>query len=100
MPKRTMPRRNSRRAPNRSPSDPPTRSSEPSVSRYASTTHCWSASPPPRSSWIAGSATLTTLPSTKTMLEPRMHAIRTSRLLFDGARCSILADGRKVVTDG
>jgi hypothetical protein len=49
---------------------------------------------------MAGRATLTTLPSTKTMLEPRMQATRTSRLRFDGARCSILADGRKVVTDG
>ena len=50
MPKPMIPSRNSRRAPKRSPSDPPTSSSEPSVRRYASTTHCCSASPPPRSS--------------------------------------------------
>jgi mannose-6-phosphate isomerase-like protein (cupin superfamily) len=87
---------NMRRAPNRSPSDPPTSRRVPSVSRYASTTHCWRASPPPRSRWIAGRATLTTLPSTKTMLEPRMHAIRTSRLRDDCARCSILADRRRL----
>src|SRR5207253_5827986 len=95
-PKAVTPSAKMRLPPKRSPSEPPTRMSAPSVSRYASTTHCWRASPPPRSRWIAGRATLTTLPSTKTMLEPRMHAIRTSRLRDDCARCSILADRRRL----
>src|SRR5438046_10675682 len=60
--------------------DPPRRISAPRVSRYASTTHCCSASPPPRSFWIDGSATLTTVESTKTIVDPRMHAARISRL--------------------
>ena len=55
-----------------SPSEPPTRMSEPSVSRYASTIHCWAARPPPRSRWIGGSATLTTEPSMNTIDEPRI----------------------------
>src|SRR5688572_26438614 len=37
--------------------------SDPSVSRYALTTHCWPDSPPPRSSLIAGRATLTAVES-------------------------------------
>src|SRR5205085_5399615 len=45
---------------------------------------------------MAGSATLTTLPSTKTMLEPRMQAISTSRLRDDAGRCLILADTRRL----
>jgi hypothetical protein len=91
MPKATMPARKTRRAPKRSPSEPPTSSSDPSVSRYASTTHCCSARPPPRSRWIAGSATLTTVESTKTTIEPRMQATRTRRFRVSGARRSILA---------
>jgi hypothetical protein len=90
-PKPTIPIRKTRRGPKRSPSEPPTRRSEPSVSRYASTTHCCSASPPPRSRWIAGRATLTTVESTKTMTEPRMQATRTSRLRVSGDRRSIFA---------
>src|SRR6476661_6532171 len=62
-----------------SPSEPPTRISEPSVRRYESTTHCWVASPPPRSCWIAGSATLTTEPSMKAIDEPRMLATSVQR---------------------
>jgi hypothetical protein len=83
--------RKTRRGPKRSPSEPPTSRSDPSVRRYASTTHCCSASPPPRSRWIAGSATLTTVESTNTVIDPRMHATRTRRLRSSGDRCSILA---------
>ena len=90
MPKPTIPIRNMRLAPKRSPREPPTRRSEPSVSRYASTTHCWSASPPPRSSSIAGSATFTTVESTKTMTEPRMQATSTSRLRRVRSGCAML----------
>src|SRR5215208_5472675 len=42
--------------------------------------HCWSASPTSRSARIFGSATLTIVPSTNTTAEPRMQAIRVSRL--------------------
>ena len=45
---------NTRRRPSRSPSEPPTSSSDASVSRYASTTHCWTARPPWRLERIAG----------------------------------------------
>ena len=61
---------NTRTSPKMSPSEPPTRISEPSVSRYASTIHCCAASPPPRSRWIGGRATLTTVASMKTIDEP------------------------------
>ncbi len=47
-PKSPTPSVNIRTSPKMSPSEPPTRISEPSVRRYASTTHCWAASPPPR----------------------------------------------------
>jgi hypothetical protein len=63
-----------------SPSDPPSRINEPSVSRYALLTHCCPASPPPRLRWIDGKATLTTLPSSNAMLDPRMVATSVSRL--------------------
>ena len=78
-PKPATPRANTRRSPKMSPSEPPIRSSEPSVRRYAFEVHCWPASPPPRSSWIAGSATFTTVESTVTTVVPRIAATRTSR---------------------
>jgi hypothetical protein len=71
-PKPTRPAENTRRRPSRSPRDPPTSSSDDSVSRYASTIHCWSARLPWRSARIDGSATFTTVPSRNTMPEPRM----------------------------
>jgi mannose-6-phosphate isomerase-like protein (cupin superfamily) len=45
---------------------------------------------------MAGSATLTTLPSRKTTNEPRMHAARMRRLRVAGDRCSILANAMEV----
>src|SRR6185312_6102733 len=75
------PTRKMRRRPSRSPSEPPTNSSDESVSRYASTTHCWVARPACRSSRRAGSATFTTLPSRNTTPDPRMDAIRVSLFL-------------------
>jgi hypothetical protein len=74
-----VPSANTRRRPNRSLSEPPIRISDDSVSRYASTIHCCSASPASRSLRIAGSATLTTVLSMKTIAEPRMHATSVSR---------------------
>src|SRR4029453_11310953 len=62
-----------------SPSEPPTRISEPSTSRYALETHCCAGRPPPRSRWIAGSATLTIVPSIVATAEPRMAATSVSR---------------------
>src|SRR5687767_1264557 len=50
-----------------------------SVSMYASTTHCWPASPVSRSDWIAGRATLTTVESRKTIVDPRIVASRVRR---------------------
>src|SRR3954452_16912598 len=62
-----------------SASDPATRISEPSVSRYALETHCWPASPPPRSARIDGSATLTTVASRPATKEPMIAAASASR---------------------
>jgi hypothetical protein len=78
-PKHATPSVNIRTSPKMSPSEPPTRMSDPSVSRYASTIHCWVARPPPRSRWIDGSATFTTVPSRNTIAEPRMLASRVKR---------------------
>ena len=74
-PKLATPSVNIRSSPKMSPSEPPTRMSEPSVSRYASTIHCWAASPPPRSLSIAWRATLTTEPSMKAIDDPRTLAM-------------------------
>src|SRR3954453_11837104 len=83
-PKATTPNANTRRSPNRSPSDPPISSSDPSVTRYAFEVHCWPARPPPRSRAMAGRATFTTVESTVTTVVPRMQATRIHRL-----RCEV-----------
>ena len=62
-----------------SPSEPPIRISDPSASRYAFDTHCCAESPPPRSCSIAGSATLTIVPSSIATEEPRIAATRVRR---------------------
>ena len=77
----TRPKTKMRRRPYRSPSDPPRRRNADSVSVYAVTVHCRSASPTWKSRPMLGSATLTTLPSRKAMPEPRMVANRTQRPL-------------------
>src|SRR5215216_4018799 len=74
---------NTRRAPNRSPSEPPIRISELSVTRYAFAVHCCPASPPPRSSAMAGSATFTTVESTVTTVVPRIAATSVSCLVLE-----------------
>ncbi len=79
-PKSVTPSVNIRTSPKMSPSEPPRRISEPSVSRYASTTHCCEASPPPRSRWIAGSATFTTVMSMNAIDDPRIVAMSAKRL--------------------
>src|ERR1700683_671797 len=70
------PNRNIRRRPNVSPSEPPTRISEPSNSKYASTTHCKSVTVAPKLVCKAGSATFTTVLSMKAILEPSIVATR------------------------
>ena len=64
------PSRNTRLRPKRSPSAPPTSNNAARNSAYASMIHCASAPLASRLRWIAGSATLTTVPSMKAMLEP------------------------------
>src|SRR2546421_1274365 len=46
-------------------------------SAYVSTIHCTSLAVAPRSRWMTGRATLTTEPSIKAMLDPRMVATST-----------------------
>src|SRR3954451_14693973 len=87
VPKPASPTAKIRRRPSRSPSEPPTSSKETSVSRKPVTIHCWVARPASRSSPIAGSATLTTVPSTNTTAEPRTHAISVRRLVRASATC-------------
>ncbi len=73
------PTRNTRRRPNRSPSEPPSTSSDPSVSRYAVITHCNDANPTSKSAPIAGSAAFTTVPSRNATPDPRTDAAITHR---------------------
>ena len=78
-PKPTRPETNISLRPNLSPSEPPTSSSATRASRYASTTHCCPESPASRSSAIAGSATLTTVASRKTTVDPMIAATSVHR---------------------
>jgi hypothetical protein len=75
----TTPIRNTRRRPARSPSEPPSRISAASVRVYAVTVHCNPASDACRCLPIVGSATLTTVESSNTMLDPSTVAISTQR---------------------
>ncbi len=79
-PKSATPIAKMRRLPKRSPKAPPTSNSAASIRAYDSTTHCASKAVAWKSRWIAGSATLTTVPSTKAMPEPRIAATSTQRL--------------------
>ncbi len=81
-PKPISPAANRRRRPSRSPSEPPTRSNDERVSRYDSTTHCCSARPPCSAARIAGSATLTIVPSRNTIPDPRIAAISATRFVL------------------
>src|SRR5271168_437188 len=74
--KTQTPKRNIRRRPNVSPSEPPTRINEPSSSKYASTTHCKSATVAPKLLCKAGSATFTTVLSINAMLDASIVATR------------------------
>src|SRR5712691_11857077 len=59
-----------------SPRDPPTSIKAASKRAYASTTHCTSTTVALRLACSAGKARLTTLPSMKAMLDPRIVAAR------------------------
>jgi hypothetical protein len=74
---RNTPTVNTRRRPYKSPAAPPSRISAARKSAYDSTTHCASATVAFSARWILGKATLTTVPSIKARLEPRMVAVRT-----------------------
>ena len=65
--KTTRPKRNSLLRPSRSPARPPSRRKPPKTRVYAFTIHCRFASDRPRSFWIEGSATFTTVASSTTM---------------------------------
>ena len=77
--KEARPNTNTRRRPNRSPSEPPRMISAPRVSRYASVIHCRSLSPVCRSRAMVGRATLTTVESRKATPEPSTAVARTQR---------------------
>src|SRR5467141_331671 len=65
-----------------SPGEPRSSRSAASKSAYASTTHCTSTAVALRLVCSAGSATLTTVPSMNTMLDPRIVAARIHRPSF------------------
>ena len=65
--KTTTPATNSRRRPMKSAARPPSSRKPPKASVYAFTTHWRELAEKPRSSWIDGRATLTTVPSRTTM---------------------------------
>src|SRR4029450_2935942 len=85
-PKAATPATKTRRRPKMSPSEPPISRNDPRVRREASTAHCCVDRPAFRSSAIAGSATLTTVPSRNAIPDPRMHTTRTSVLLGTASR--------------
>src|ERR1700679_2414912 len=73
------PIRNTKRRPSRSPSAPPTRIKAARNKPYDSTTHCTPTTLAWRPVCNAGRATLTTVPSIKAMLEPKIVAARIHR---------------------
>ena len=86
------------RRPSMSASLPPESSSTPKVSAYALTTHSSSELLIPRSPWIDGSATLTTVLSSMIMNNPTATATSVHHLRFSGVRSR--ARMEKSVEDG
>jgi hypothetical protein len=74
-----IPIMNRRRRPMRSPSRAPVISRTANVSVYAATSHCMVASLPPMSPRIAGAATLTIVPSTRSMISAMRTMARTAQ---------------------
>ena len=79
------PARKSRRRPNRSPARPPSSRKPPNTSVYALMTHWRFAALNPRSVWIDGSATLTTVASSTTMNCARQTMTRTTQRLLSAS---------------
>jgi hypothetical protein len=73
--KPAIPIRNTRLIPTMSPSRPPVINVAARARVYAATIHSTDAEPAPRSAWIAGSATLTTVVSIRSM---KLATIRTT----------------------
>ena len=73
------PIRNTRRRPNRSPSEPPSRISEARLSEYPLTVHCKEAAEAWKSVPMCGSATFTTVMSMNVSAEPSTVASSTHR---------------------
>src|SRR6266496_2756135 len=74
------------RRPSRSASFPPVRSSTPNVRAEAFTTHSSSEIPMPRSFWIDGSATFTTVLSSMIMNSPTATATSVHHFRFSGVK--------------
>ena len=68
------PTMNRRTRPYRSDNEPLSRIKDESVTMYPLTIHCMPDSPVPRSSWMAGSATVTTVESRNAIPDPRTVA--------------------------
>ena len=83
--KTTSPNRNRRLRPSRSPARPPSSRKPPNTSVYALMIHCRLASESPRSFWIDGSATFTTVASSTTM-NCAKHTSTSTTQRFAGAR--------------
>jgi hypothetical protein len=88
--KTTSPAMKIARRPRRSASFPPVSSSTPKVSAYALTTHSSSAVLMPRSFWIEGSATFTTVLSSMIMNSPTATAASVHHFRFSGAKSRAL----------
>src|ERR1700691_2104486 len=86
------PIRNTKRRPSRSPSAPPTRIKAARNKPYDSTTHCTPTTLASRLVCNAGRATLTTVPSMKAMLEPKIVAARIHRPVLAAHRTVAFAD--------
>src|SRR5437588_6839132 len=85
-----------RRRPLRSPSEPPSRMSEASVSRYPLRIHCRELVEACRSSPILGTATLTTVPSRNAIPDPRTATASTQRPARLPKATSSTSDGQEV----
>jgi hypothetical protein len=88
----TTPNRKPRRRPKMSPSRPPVTSSTANVSVYALIVHSSAESEAPRSFWIDGKATFTTVLSSMIMKRAKLIAPSVHHLRF----CSVIARRRVI----
>src|SRR5215469_6694461 len=94
------PTRNISRRPNRSPSAPPAKIKAERKIPYDSTTHCTSKTLAPNAVCNAGTATLTTVLSTKAMLEPKIVAARIHGRFASAQGAEAPADNIKLSSQG